>query len=373
MAIKEQQARAVIEQAVGKIINLCVVPDGYLALADTKDGQRVAVVYGKECPMVKYWKAEQNLQQDGLDVAVLPLNANNAALVRHFVKWTAPSACGTRGVSVGITDGEAGVAAGVVGEFQNRQMKPVLVDCTPGVLADLQRNYLNAVDDATWGVLAANYRDGYGANAAGLTTEEEIVKALLYNYSMIGFDPSGKISQENAKLDDGAIEKKFEEFPIEFQAAVNASYLKVEFQAGKYKISFRPEEVRRIVLEYGEVIMHTQFIYNSYFKSTPWPVDFMLELRRPGRALTVQEHYLIANELQRNGIRMATLLLDARDGMTEEELAIHAAIADTFEYRLAIDHADEGLNPAALLKAAKYHAAHFKVPAGRVQEFLKKI
>ena len=78
--------------------------------------------------------------------------------------------------------------------FVNRQLKPVLVDYTPEDSIALQRNFLEAVDTATWGVMEAGYKEGYGANAAGLKTEEEIVKALLYGYSMIGFDCSDKIN-----------------------------------------------------------------------------------------------------------------------------------------------------------------------------------
>ena len=77
--------------------------------------------------------------------------------------------------------------------FGKRQLKPVLVDFTTEDSEALQRYFVQAVDTATWGVLEEGYKEGYGANAAGLKTEEEIVKALLYGYSMIGFDCSDKI------------------------------------------------------------------------------------------------------------------------------------------------------------------------------------
>ena len=109
--------------------------------------------------------------------------------------------------------------------FGKRQLKPVLVDFTTEDSEALQRYFVQAVDTATWGVLEEGYKEGYGANAAGLKTEEEIVKALLYGYSMIGFDCSDKIDLGIEKLSDEAVDKRFEQFNETFRAAVHASYL----------------------------------------------------------------------------------------------------------------------------------------------------
>ncbi len=372
--LKQSEIEQVLEKALGKVVNSSAIENGFFALVETEGEIKLAAVTKGECPLEKYWQAEKTLEQDGFKIALLLKNANNAALVRRYLKWTAPTACGARGISVGIMDVKETDRGQVLPEFKNRQIKPVLADATAADLAKANRNFLNLTDEATWSVFVADWRNGYGANAAGLTTEEEIVKALLYGYSMIGFDATDKIVKENTKLDDGALQKKFEEFPMEFQAAVNASYLNVEFQVGKHKISFTPEEVRRIVLEYGEVIMHVQFIYNSYLKSTPWPIDFELALRPEGRPLSPKEHYLIANELERNGVKITTFLFDALDKLSDEELQLHAEIANTFEYRLSIAHAEAADNDIkAFLKASK-DKAHFKISKiDAVKDFLKKI
>ena len=96
-------------------------------------------------------------------------------------------------------------------------------------------------------------------------------------------------------------------FRRNFRDAMQGSYLEANFQVGSEVIHFEPEQLRRIVLEYGEAIMHAQFIYNSYLKNTPWEIDFELLISKEGKLLSPQEHYLIANELQRNGIKFAAL------------------------------------------------------------------
>ena len=219
------------------------------------------------------------------------------------------------------------------------------------------------MDTATWGILENGYKEGYGANAAGLKAEEDIVKALLYGYSMIGFDCSDKIDLSLEKLSDEEIEKRYNGLNDAFREALAASYLNVEFKVGANTVKFTDKELRRIVLEYGEAIMHVQFIYNSYLKNTPWDIDFELSLSKPGKMLTPQEHYLIANELQRNNIKLASICLD---GLMEtealhEDLQVHCEIADTFGYRLSFCNAD--LAQVDFASAVKFlkGKVHFKL------------
>lgn len=366
MALNQKVALAALRKAAGEVIevSMCEVQGAWLALVRTEQGKRLACAVQGESALDKLWKdVEKTIEADKVQVSIMQLNANNAAVVRRYVKWAAPTACGSKGASLGFGDWLGEADAVVTSLFAKRQLKPVLVDFTPEDSQALQRNFLEAVDTATWGVLEAGYREGYGANAAGLKTEEEIVKALLYGYSMIGFDCSDKINLEIEKLSDEAVDKRFEQFNDTFRAAVHASYLNAEFKVGSSKITFNENELHRIVLEYGEAIMHIQFIYNSYLKNTPWDIDFELALSKPGKVLTPQEHYLIANELQRNGIKLSAICLDGlKDGQAlSENLQLHCEIADTFGYRLSFANADVALaDPAAAMKHLK-GKVHFKL------------
>lgn len=366
MALKQATVLAALKQAADEVINksLCEVSGGWLALVKVDNSKHLAFVYQEETALNKMFKdIEKTVECDDVKVELMALNANNAAVVRRFIKWVAPTACGTRGTSIGFSDWLGEADAVVTDLFVNRQLKPVLVEYTPEDSIALQRNFLEAVDTATWGVMEAGYKEGYGANAAGLKTEEEIVKALLYGYSMIGFDCSDKINLSIEKLSDEAVEKRFEEFNDTFRAAVNASYLNAEFKVGDDTITFEEHQLHRIILEYGEAIMHVQFIYNSYLKNTPWNIDFELSLSKPGKVLSVQEHYLIANELERNGIKLASICLDPlnEESSLAENMKVHCEIANTFEYRLSFCNADICQQDyTAAMKTLK-GKAHFKL------------
>ena len=331
MALKQMDALAALREAAGEVIetSLCDVQGNWLALVNTEEGKRLAFAAKGEAALSALWKdVEKEADVKDVHVSVMALNANNAALVRRYVKWTAPTACGTKGASIGFSDW-LGEADAVVAElFGKRQLKPVLVDFTTEDSEALQRYFVQAVDTATWGVLEEGYKEGYGANAAGLKTEEEIVKALLYGYSMIGFDCSDKIDLGIEKLSDEAVDKRFEQFNETFRAAVHASYLNAEFKVGTSKITFTENQLHRIVLEYGEAIMHIQFIYNSYLKNTPWDIDFELDLSKPGKVLTPQ---------------------------------LHCEIADTFGYRLSFKNADIAMNDTAAAMKYLKGKVHFKM------------
>lgn len=358
MAIKQVTAVQAMEEITNsKVVTASVseVQGAWLALVDTEAGRVLACAYKGECQFAALFAKKESAQSGGLNVDVMELNPNNAAVVRRYLKWTAPQAQNGKGISVAFSDWLGAAAAYAAPQFKLRQARPVLVDYAAANADILKRNFLEAVDTATWGVLELGYKEGYGANAAGLTTEEEIVKALLYGYSMIGFDCSDKIDTKIEALNADEVAGKYNQLPEEFRNAMKGSYLEADFKAGDTIVHFEPEVLQRIVLEFGEAIMHIQYIYNTYLKNTPWDIDFELRLAKPDKLMTPQELYLISNELQRNGIKMASMELDAAKAAADPEgMKVYGEIAATFGYRLSLFNADlYAAELGALAKALK--------------------
>ena len=62
-------------------------------------------------------------------------------------------------------------------------------------------------------------------------------------------------------MSDAEVEKRYNDFPQGFRDAMQGSYLEANFQVGSEVIHFEPEQLRRIVLEYGELLCtHSSFI-----------------------------------------------------------------------------------------------------------------
>ena len=367
MAIKRDIAEKLME-AKGNLIgsSFSVIPDGYLGLVDDTSGRHLAVVCGDKSEWNKAWKGaefETADERKKIKIGMFPLNPNNAALVRRLVGWAAPSSCGVNGISVGFSDFLGVVNSQLPNLFVHKQIKPVLVDFTPEQSAGLQRNFLEVMDAATWSVLSSGYKGGWAANAAGLKTEEEIVKALLYGYSGIGVDCSDKIDRSVEELSVEESEKRFGELDKDFKEAIDKSYLDAEFQVGDVKVKFEEKALHRMVLEFGQAIMFLQNMYKDYLDDTPWDLDFEVDLSRCDKALTPQEHYFLANELKRAAVKFDTLCVNANTFKEEikENLAYHAGIAKAFDYRMSFGDAVPAFDDLAAVAKNFNQRVNFKL------------
>ena len=367
MAIKRDFAEKLMG-AKGTLVSssFSVIPDGYLGLVDDNGGRHLAVVCGEKSEWNKAWKGEEFETADEhkkIKIGMFPLNPNNAALVRRLVGWAAPSSCGVSGISVAFSDFLSVVNSQLPNLFVHKQIKPVLVDFTPEQSNLLQRNFLEVMDAATWSVLSSGYKGGWAANAAGLKTEEEIVKALLYGYSGIGVDCSDKIDRSVEELSVEESEKRFGELDKDFKEAIDKSYLDAEFQVGDVKVRFEEKALHRMVLEFGQAIMFLQNMYKDYLDDTPWDLDFEVDLSRCEKALTPQEHYFLANELKRAAVKFDTLCVNAgtfRKEM-EENLAYHAGIAKAFDYRMSFGDAAPAFDDLAAVAKNFNQRVNFKL------------
>jgi len=367
MAIKREIAEKLMSEK-GTLIgsSFSVIPDGYLGLVDNAAGRQLAVVCGEKSEANNAWKGaefEPAADNRKIKMGLFPLNPNNAALIRRLVSWAAPSSCGVNGISVAFSDWLGVVNSQLPNLFARKQIKPVLTDFTPEFSAALQRNFLEAMDTATWSVLSSGYKGGWAANATGLKTEEEIVKALLYGYSGIGVDCSDKIDRSIEGLSTEETEKRFGELDRDFKEAIDKSYLDAEFQVGDVKIKFEEKALHRMVLEFGQAIMFLQNMYKDYLDDTPWDLDFEVDLSRSDKPLTPQEHYFLANELKRAAVKFDTLCVNGSifEQEMKENLAYHAGIAKVFDYRMSFADAALAFDDLAAVAKNVNYRVNFKL------------
>ncbi|MCH4158049.1 MAG: hypothetical protein LKF34_05585 [Acidaminococcaceae bacterium] len=350
----------------GKVVQASVsaVEGGFGGLAEINGEWRFLALTAKGGVFSKNGKDAVVEDREGEELVELPLNSNNAALVRRYMKMATPTACGVKGLSVGFTD-YLGLVTPVLPQlFAQRHLKPVLVETSTAVSKATGTTLLTSIDAATWSAVKAGLKNGYGATINGIYDEMEFLTALLYMYSCLGFDGAHWAAPEIAKLPVAEVEKKYQALPEEFRKALEASYLNAEFKVGNTLIKFAgKEELERIVLVYAGTIMHTQTAYDTYFRNTPWPLDLEVDLSRAGLPLTPAAHYLIINELERNGVKPTSICIDAKldPAAVTTDLSKHAAIAATFGYRLSINNAD--LYVPELSKVAKVTGGkvHFKL------------
>lgn len=361
IAIKMMNVRGAVNEP-----SFSEVQEGYVALLNDAEGAHLAVVCEENSEVHKAWKGAEFEAIEGftgIRLGVFPLNSNNAAYLRRLVRWTAPSSCGTKGISMGFSDW-LGVRTGQLPMlFANKHIKPVLADISPSTCDILGMTFLDAVDVATWSVFGAAYKDGYAANASAIEKEEDIYKVLLYGYSGIGIDCADKIDKEIEKLSAAEVEERFNQLDSDFREAIDQSYLAAPLEVGKLKVKFEKNDIHRTVLEFGKVVMFAQNIYKTFIEGAPWDLDFEIDFSGGDRVLSVQEHYFIANELKRAAVKFDSLCVDTPTIKQElkENLEYHAAIAKAFDYRLSLANTTMGYDNLGVVAKALDKRVNFKM------------
>lgn len=354
MSLKELKAIEVMEQiSEGTIIkpSLTQFPGGWLALVNTNQGKRLASVSSKDFAVASKWKSLKTIEEGKNQVFLMELNSNNAAIIRHIISWARPTACGTEGMSIGITDSATLDIPKEIKSFEGKQIKPVIVKYPESPNEKEPRNLLVAIDSATWGILESGYKENYGVIASGIKENDDIVKCLLYGYSMIGIDCTDKIDLSIEKLTDDEVEAKYNELEDSFREAMTKSYLENDFFLDNQTLHYTPRILRRAVLKYGEAIMFIQNIYTTYLNNTPWDIDFEVSLANKDEIVSPHEHFLIGFELTRNKIKVSSIELDGSNiNAIKTDLVMHSAIANKCKYRLTIKNADALMDEYATIK-----------------------
>ncbi|MDZ4766585.1 MAG: tagaturonate epimerase family protein [Chloroflexota bacterium] len=127
-----------------------------------------------------------------------PLTPANAAALRQQLTWTAPTRTGLR-KSIGLGDRLGRATVGHLRAVREGDMFPVLAQQSMREMQRASRTPQDVIDDATWGVLEADYRDGWGCDADHLKTTADIDACADAGYIAFTLDPGAYV--DNAASD----------------------------------------------------------------------------------------------------------------------------------------------------------------------------
>ena len=215
------------------------------------------------------------------------------------------------------------------------------------------------MDDAKRAVDAAEWDLPWGADADHLKTVEDLPPFVQAGYTFFTVDP-GEHVDNAADTDSAEVLKQkvagsnWEEF--------SALYLNQTSEQAWG--SFEPESLMRATVKYGRAIQHAvvMFKHLSDLKDT---FDFEVSVDETDSPTTPLEHFFIANELTRLGVKFTSLAprfigrfekgVDYIGNLDEldAELAKHAAVTAHFgTYKLSLHSGSDKFSVYALI--AKY-------------------
>ncbi len=286
----------------------------------------------------------EKTELDGKTVTVAPLNHENACVLRKLFPFTAPTRVLGKERSFGVGDRLGIATPGHIAVFEKYDAYPVLAQQSMRELTLTDRTYEDVLDCATFAVYRDGFEKGFGADGDHLKKAEDVRYALDLGFTMITLDCSDFIDNDAAALTDAEVEKAYEK-----NEELEGIYLGGSFDVGEgVSLSFSPEELRRIVLVYGKAIDFAVSIYEEFFKDGKYDADFEISIDETLTPTTPLQHFFVANELTRRGVKFATMAprfcgefqkgidyIGDLDQFTSE-MTVHSQLARHFGYKLSI-------------------------------------
>ncbi len=277
------------------------------------------------------------------------LSSNNAKVLRSILPWTAPQALGTTGITLGLGDRLGLASPGHLKAVSGTGVRPVLAQQSMRELELTNRTYVDVLDAATWAVFQAGYQGGYGADGDHLKKIEDINMALEIGFSMITLDCSEHINDGILKLHEDEVLSQYQALPEAKRTGFEELYRgkRYQLQSGE-TIDIDREHYQRMILTYHQALDFMEKVYEEVIVKLDRAIDFEISIDEVATPTTPQDHFFVAHELQRRGIKVCSVAprfcghfekgIDYMGDLAqfETEFAVHADIAKHFGYKLSI-------------------------------------
>lgn len=232
---------------------------------------------------------------------VCPLDAANAAALRAALPWTAPTTVGLK-KSVGCGDRLGNATPGHVRAVRAGDMFPVFAQQSIREMQRTRRSPQDVMDDATWGVLEADYRDGFGSDADHLKNTDVIDQGIAAGYTGFTLDPSDHVDNAAHTDDPATLQVKYAALPWDRLAAAPDA-LHARYVGDSIAGPISEVMLWRAACKYGAALADVKHMAD-HIRNSMGERDYDLEVSvdETDTPTSPAEHYFIAAELQRLGV-----------------------------------------------------------------------
>ncbi len=291
----------------------------YLARMD--DGRDALVCEGKP-----YFGGEEGRNVFEINHAVMNR-------IRELFPFTAPVPVLNRDRSIGVGDRLGIAAPGHIRVFEKYDAMPVFAQQSIRELNLTGRTYEDVLDAASLYVFREDFPYGFGADGDHLKKPEDIKYALSLGFSMITLDLSDHIHADAS----GAYSQRVDDI-----------YLGRTFRVEDNEIAFTEEELARVSGIYGDALDFAVKMYDEFLKDGKYKAEFEISIDETGTPTKPAEHYFVASELTRRGVKFMTIaprfIGEFQKGIDyigdadqfDAEMKVHAAIARHFGHKVSV-------------------------------------
>jgi hypothetical protein len=234
------------------------------------------------------------------------------------------------------------------------------------------------MDDAKRAVDVAKWDLPWGADADHLKTVDDLPSFVQAGYTFFTVDPGEHV--DNA-ADTDAVDVLKQKIAGIYWEELSALYLDQDGEQAWGR--FDPETLMRAMVKYGKAIQHAVAMFQRLSEMKD-EFDFEVSVDETDSLTTPLEHFFIANELRRSGVRFTSLAprfigrfekgvdyigdLDALDA----ELAKHAAVTKSFgTYKLSLHSGSDKFSVYPLIAKHWGERIHVKTAGTSYLEALR--
>jgi hypothetical protein len=245
------------------------------------------------------------------DARLFALTAENAAELRRRLPNLQPALLGLR-TSAGTGDRLGLATSGHVRAFQRAGagLAPIFAQQSIREMARTGRSPADVLTDATWGAFQAGWRGPVGADADHLKTPDDIDATAAAGFSFYTIDPGEHVDSAADTAGASSLAARLDALPWDVlessPADLQTRYGGRTFDLGERALPVSPEQVARAAAKYGGAVAHVVRMYR-HLASKGIPFELEVSVDETETPTTHAEHYYVAAELRRLGVRWVSL------------------------------------------------------------------
>jgi hypothetical protein len=316
------------------------------------------------------------------------LNARNAQALRSRLPWMQPQPGGLR-PSFGFGDRLGLASPGHALAAWEANLYPIFAQQSVRENARTGRSPQQVVDEAMWGIFQLGWGKPWGADADHLKSLTDVGAFVAAGYTFYTVDPGEYVGSpgENAtsqELKTAAAGLPWADLDSSPEATFR-QYLNQKFLLEVGAIELDETALLRAMVKYGGAIAHTRRMYQTLLARIGNDrFDFEVSVDETETPTLPAEHYYIASELRRLGVRWNSLAprfpgrfekgVDFIGDMVvlEADLAQHAAILRHFGgYKLSLHSGSDKFSVYAGLARHTGSLVHVKTAGTSYLEALR--
>ena len=238
--------------------------------------------------------------RDGQPLVVGPANPANLAALRDRLPWLRPQLLGVA-LSAGFGDRLGLATPGHVEALRSagQGIAPIFAQQSMREMSRSRRTPTEVLDDAAWGVFAAGWQAGFGADADHLKTEADVEICAAAGYTFFTIDP-GEAAWAGA--DDAA--------PADVATAVDSLPWDLLEDSRSNLVARHPgdgEETLRAAAKYGRAVAQVARLDRRLRELRGREYELEVSVDETESPTTPAQHEYFVTELQRLGVAIVSL------------------------------------------------------------------